>query len=92
LSLAAPPPSATAPAAPQPFSTPVSSKTDTTCHPAATQTCTDSCQLSDTICDNADKICKLAAELVGDTWAAGKCDTAKQTCDAAHAKCCACTS
>jgi len=91
LSLSAPVSSTATPVpAPAPFNVPVSFKTDDKCHPAQTQSCTDTCTISDTICSNSDKICKLAAELVGDTWAAQKCDTAKQTCDAAHAKCCAC--
>ncbi len=63
---------------------------DETCHPATSQTCTDSCTLSDSICDNAGKICDLANQLQGDSWAADKCSRAKATCDAAHAKCCDC--
>jgi hypothetical protein len=63
---------------------------DAACHPAASQTCTDSCKLSDSICDNAGKICNLADQLQGDGWAADKCSRAKATCEAAHAKCCDC--
>ncbi len=64
--------------------------TDAACHPAPTDTCSDSCKLSDSICDDAKKICDLAATLPGDTWAAGKCDSGKTSCSDAHDKCCAC--
>lgn len=77
--------SAAVPAAP--FST-----TDTQCHPAKTDTCDDTCKLSDSICGNAKKICDLAKDLAGDTWAEGKCTDANKSCDSAHAKCCGCAS
>ena len=63
---------------------------DATCKPAPTQTCTDSCRLSDSICDSAKKICDLAKGMPGDAWADGKCNDAKQTCSDAHTKCCGC--
>ena len=66
------------------------SSTDSQCHPAATDTCKESCTLADSICGNATKICTIAQELAGDTWADQKCSSAKTTCDAAHAKCCGC--
>ncbi len=69
---------------------PISSTADASCHPAPSDACHDSCKLADSICDNATKICDLASELATDTWATGKCDSAKATCTAAHAKCCAC--
>ncbi|MGE5185064.1 MAG: hypothetical protein ACM31C_23510 [Acidobacteriota bacterium] len=85
------------PAAPQMATTPnatpmgqVPSSHDEACHHGTSQTCTDSCDLSDQICGNAQKICDLAQQLQGDAWAAGKCERGKQTCDAAHASCCAC--
>ncbi len=85
------------PAAPQmataPNATPmgqVPSSNAADCHHGTSQTCTDSCNLSDQICGNAQKICDLAQQLAGDAWAAGKCERGKQTCDAAHASCCAC--
>ncbi len=54
-------------------------------------TCRDSCRLADSICDNAEAICRIATqELRGDNWAAEKCEDAKQTCTAAKSKCCAC--
>jgi hypothetical protein len=64
--------------------------TDAACHPAATQTCTDSCKLSDSICDDAKKICDLADQLPGDGWAAGKCASGNASCTDAHAHCCDC--
>ena len=69
----------------------VPSSQDPACHHGTSQTCSDSCTLSDQICKNAQKICDLAHQLRGDGWAADKCDRGKQTCDAAHASCCACT-
>lgn len=74
----------------EPMSVPITSHTDNQCHPAQTQTCTDSCSISDSICDNAKKICDLANDLAGDTWAADKCSSATQTCKSSHEKCCAC--
>jgi hypothetical protein len=65
-------------------------KADPQCHPGQSEICTQSCTLSDSICGNADKICQLASQLAGDSWAEGKCNAAKQTCSAAHDKCCAC--
>ncbi|HTR51526.1 MAG TPA: hypothetical protein VMJ10_12510 [Kofleriaceae bacterium] len=88
LALAEPPASTAITATP--MSTPVSSTTDDKCHPAPSQTCTDTCTLADAICGNAQKICDIAVQLAGDGWAAQKCDSAKHTCDDAHAKCCAC--
>lgn len=64
--------------------------TDATCQPAQTDRCTQSCKVSDSICNNAQRICDLAHDLPGDDWAAGKCATAKQTCDTAHERCCTC--
>jgi glucose/arabinose dehydrogenase len=64
---------------------------DTTCHPAASATCGDVCRMSDSICDNSEKICKLADDLGDDPWAAGKCTSARQTCGDAHKRCCECT-
>lgn len=63
---------------------------DPTCRPAATDTCKTSCSLSDSICGNAEKICKLAQDMAGDDWAANKCAKANQTCEASRAKCCGC--
>ena len=63
---------------------------DATCHPAQTDRCSDSCKLSDSICDDAKKICDIATTLAGDTWAAGKCESGKTSCTDAHAHCCSC--
>jgi hypothetical protein len=63
---------------------------DPKCKPAKTETCETSCRLSDSICGNAEKICKLAQELPGDAWAANKCAKANTTCEASRTKCCSC--
>ena len=81
----------TAPAAGGSATMPMSVATDPACHPAPSDACHDSCTLASSICDNATKICDLAAQLEGDTWAAGKCEGAKATCSSAHAKCCGCS-
>lgn len=65
-------------------------QTDAACHPAQSETCTSSCKLSDSICTNADKICKLAKDLEPDADAAAKCEKAGKSCTAAHDKCCGC--
>lgn len=77
------------PAAPERMSS-VPMSTDASCRPAKTERCTSSCTLSDSICRNADRICELALGMPGDTWAAGKCARAKQTCESAHQSCCSC--
>jgi hypothetical protein len=64
--------------------------TDESCKPAKTERCESSCKMSDSICKNASRICELANELAGDSWAAGKCASAKQTCETAHENCCTC--
>ncbi len=68
----------------------VPKSTDDTCKHGASEVCTDSCTLADSICDNAKKICDLAKKLPGDAWAAGKCDDADKSCSEAHGKCCGC--
>jgi len=74
---------------PQPLDT--SSTTDPRCKPAKHETCKTSCALSDAICTNAGKICRIARDdLPGDTKAAGKCARANTTCDKSHEKCCGC--
>lgn len=69
---------------------PTPRSTDKTCKPAPSETCTSSCKLSDSICGNTDKICKLAGELAGDQDAADKCTKATKTCKTSHEKCCGC--
>lgn len=65
--------------------------TDANCHPAASDACTDSCKVSDSICDDAKQICDIAGKLAGDAWAAGKCESGKQSCTDANKKCCSCS-
>jgi hypothetical protein len=62
-----------------------------TCTRSPSETCTETCTLSDSICRNAKQICDLADQLAGDTWAAGKCTDAKATCEAATRRCCECS-
>lgn len=88
LQLAPPPAGAALPDAQPMSSTPLS--TDATCKPAKTDRCTQACTLSDSICDNAKRICDLAQQLTADAWAADKCSRAKQTCATAHDNCCGC--
>lgn len=80
-------------ASPAPAAEPMSTvplSTDESCKPAKTERCDGSCKISDSICGNAARICELAGSMPGDGWAAGKCARAKQTCDAAHERCCSC--
>jgi len=62
---------------------------DPKCRPAKNETCSTSCTLSDSICGNADKICKLAIE-INDDWARGRCAKANKTCEGSRTKCCGC--
>jgi hypothetical protein len=54
---------------------------------AVPTTCADVCNLADAICDNAESICSIAAELGDDPWAAGKCDNAKASCKESRQRC-----
>lgn len=72
----------------EPFSTPTAS--DPTCHPAASDHCSDVCTLSTSICNNQQRICELAQQLPGDDWAAATCTRARASCQAAHDACCRC--
>jgi hypothetical protein len=63
---------------------------DPKCKPAKTDTCTTSCTLSDSICDNANRICELAKSMPGDNWALNKCAKANTTCEQSRTKCCGC--
>jgi hypothetical protein len=60
------------------------------CPPVPPKACYDVCSLADAICDNAERICSIAAETPGDAWAAEKCDSAKASCREAKDRCCAC--
>jgi hypothetical protein len=72
----------------QPFATPT--REDPQCRPASTPRCSDTCTLATSICTNQQKICELAQQLEGDDWAAGKCESARASCKAAHDQCCQC--
>ncbi len=63
---------------------------DPKCRPAQNDTCKTSCTLSDSICDNANRICELAKSLPGADWAMNKCAKANTTCEASRTKCCGC--
>jgi len=69
----------------------MSTHTDPSCHPGSSDVCSSTCTLSDSICDNASKICNLAKQLPGDTWAGDRCTSANASCHDAHDKCCTCT-
>lgn len=58
--------------------------------PPPAGTCGDVCTLADSICDNAGRICDLADDLPGDTWAAERCDAGKAACARASERCCGC--
>lgn len=57
-----------------------------------TPACLDTCSLADAICENADRICRVASELAGDAWADDKCASAKASCKEARQACCRCWS
>jgi hypothetical protein len=61
------------------------------CKPAQTQTCTDSCKLKGSICENAGRICRIASDLGGgDAYANDKCNSGNASCEAAKQRCCSC--
>ena len=61
------------------------------CKPAKSTTCTESCTLKGSICENAGRICNIAAQLGGgDAWANDKCNSGTASCDAAKKRCCEC--
>ncbi len=59
--------------------------------PPPTQACSDICTLAGSICDDAKRICDLAAQLAGDDWAAEKCESGRLSCEKASERCCNCT-
>jgi hypothetical protein len=62
-----------------------------TCVRNPSATCTQTCKLSDSICDNAKKICDIATtELANDDWAQKKCTENRSTCSVAAQQCCEC--
>jgi len=61
------------------------------CKPGKGEVCTESCTLKTNICDNANKICRIAQELGGnDSYANGKCNEGDASCKAAEKRCCSC--
>jgi len=51
-------------------------------------TCSDVCRITTSICNNADRICRIAREkLPDDDWARGRCEAANKSCTAAKARC-----
>lgn len=54
--------------------------------------CNDTCGLAENICENAERICKIAGELGNDPWANEKCASAKASCKEAKETCCECES
>ena len=79
---------------PQQMSTAVSAaaaQDPATCQRSQSQTCTDACKLSDSICTNAKRICELATQLGGtDAYANDKCHRGTASCEAATKRCCSC--
>jgi hypothetical protein len=71
--------------------TPMVAGANPTCIRNASAVCTQTCELSDSICANSAKICELADKLPGDEWAATKCKDNKATCETAKTQCCECT-
>lgn len=64
---------------------------DPTCKAPTTDTCTQSCTLSDSVCSNADKICNIAKQLGGaDAYANEKCQSANGACKRTREACCGC--
>jgi hypothetical protein len=64
---------------------------DATCKPAPTEQCQSSCKFSDSICDNAKRICVLANDLGGnDAFANEKCARGTESCQKSREKCCGC--
>ena len=52
--------------------------------------CQEVCKLADSICDNAENICRLAGELGNDAWANERCQQATTACGESSERCCAC--
>lgn len=60
-------------------------------HAGRSLTCIDICKIQDSICDNAESICRLADELEEDEWATDKCESSKASCEDASDNCTQCT-
>jgi hypothetical protein len=62
------------------------------CQAQVPTTCNDVCNLADAICDNAERICEIAAELgPDDKLGQEKCESAKGSCREAKKNCCGCS-
>ena len=64
--------------------------TDPQCKRGSSEACETSCNLSGSICKNANRICELAKDMAGDDWAAQKCTSARKSCSDSNKKCCTC--
>ena len=65
---------------------------DPTCKPGPSETCTQSCTLATSICDNAGRICELAKQLgSADAYANETCERGTESCKASRERCCGCT-
>ena len=85
------PPACSQPPCAEPMAAPVKPTADPTCKPGPSDKCKDSCRFADSICDNAGKICEIAAQLGGnDPYANEKCGTGKASCETAGSACCSC--
>lgn len=60
------------------------------CKAPVNETCKDSCTMSDSICKNAERICTIAKQLDGDTWANEKCVKGSESCTQSQKLCCSC--
>ena len=64
---------------------------DQRCKRGTGETCKSSCDLTDSICKNAGKICSIAADLGGkDAYANETCNRGSASCEAARKRCCSC--
>lgn len=80
-----------APTAAEPMATTSSAAEATTCRPGPSDTCKDSCTLSDSICSNAARICDLARQLGGgDAYANETCAKGRASCETSRRRCCGC--
>jgi hypothetical protein len=60
------------------------------CEASSEKACQDTCELRSAICEAAESICGLAADLPGDLWAQEKCQNGRASCAEAEELCCAC--
>jgi hypothetical protein len=61
------------------------------CKPGQSDTCKDSCTLSDSICRSSDRICTIAHELGDhDAYANDKCVRGSTSCKQSKERCCSC--